>query len=242
MIIHFTSGRDRHRWFVRNFYSIAIICAWFVLIYPPAAQSQAQAAGGVAVSGPKFRVIRALAGTEGVEKDGKLLLDNPQTVFHLGRDKKVMVYFEWQGPVGFHKFEGMWKNPDGRVVVISDFQYTASSTEFAGYWTMLLSDADPTGIWTLEARIDGEAAGSFPFQLAADPDSASLKPSARQPLSPSEIYKAEVPATVFVDKLDAAGKVLERGSGFFLDEHRLLTAFENMTIIHFTQFLFSGTF
>ena len=111
-----------------------------------------------------------MAGTSGTESNGKprnFII--PKRFFILVTIKKVIVYFEWKGPIGPHKFEGLWKNPEGRVVLVSDFQYAATTDQFAGYWTMLLSGSEATGIWTLEARIDGEAAGSFPFQLVTEP-------------------------------------------------------------------------
>lgn len=181
------------------------------------------------VTGPKFRVLRSVAGTSGTEKDGRLVIDNPRTIFHLRQDHKVIVYFEWEGPVGPHKFEGLWKNPESKVVMISDFQYSATAPQFAGYWTMLLSGSEPTGVWTLEARIDGEAAGSFPFQVVLEPGAEPPTPRpARQPLAPAEIYQRALAASVYVDKLDVRGKPMGRGSGFYLDDGRLVTAFHNI--------------
>jgi S1-C subfamily serine protease len=190
-----------------------------------------QGAGGLVASGPKFQVVRSVAGTSGSEKDGKLVIDNPQTIFHIGQDHKVIVYFEWLGPLGPHKFEGMWKNPDGKVVMIAEFQYSATAKQFAGYWTMLLSGSETPGIWSLDARIDGEAAGSFPFQLVTEPGADMPPPAptpARQPLEPAALYQHAVAATVYVDKFDGRGKIVGHGSGFYLDDGRLLTAFQNI--------------
>jgi len=209
-----------------------ILAALIVLqcaLYSQSVQAPPQAAGGAAVTGPKFRVLRSVSGTSGTEKDDRLVIDNPKTIFHLGQDHKIMVYFEWEGPVGPHKFEGLWKNPAGKVVIISDFQYSATTTQFAGYWTMLLSGSEPTGVWTLEARIDGEAAGSFPFQVVSEPGAEPpTPPPARQPLTPAEIYQRALAASVYVDKFDARGKPVGRGSGFYLGDGRLVTAFQNI--------------
>jgi S1-C subfamily serine protease len=189
----------------------------------------AQSAGGVSASGPKYSVVRSMAGTSGTESNGKLVIDDPQTTFHLGHDPKVIVYFEWKGPIGPHKFEGLWKNPEGRVVLVSDFQYAATTDQFAGYWTMLLSGSEATGIWTLEARIDGEAAGSFPFQLVTEPGAEAPKAAPpRQPMPAGDIYQHALAATVYVDKLDPKGKTTSRASGFFLDDGRFVTAFQNI--------------
>ncbi len=178
-------------------------------------------------AGSKFKVLRAVSGTTGIERDGRLIIEDPRTVFHPGQDRKVLVYFEWEGPVGAHKFEGLWKNPSGKVVIVSDFQYEAKKQQFAGYWTMLLDENATTGVWTLEARIDGEAAGSFPFEVTAAPGSSPEAPT-RVPLSAAEIYHQAEAATVFVEKLDAAGKQVSRGTGFFVGPGRLLTTFANI--------------
>jgi len=86
-------------------------------------------------------------------------MDDARSVFTAGKDPKVTVYFEWEGPLGAHHFEGLWKSPEGKIVLISDFRYEAKTPHFNGYWSMLLSEATPSGEWNLEARIDGEPAG-----------------------------------------------------------------------------------
>jgi len=58
--------------------------------------------------------------------------------------------------LGSSSLRGLWKSPEGKIVLISDFRYEAKAKQFSGYWTMLLSDSTPSGEWTLEARIDGE--------------------------------------------------------------------------------------
>ncbi len=110
-----------------------------------------------------------MAGTSGKEVNGRLILDDPRTVFYSGQDHKIIVYFEWEEPPGQHKFEGVWKNSDSKVTLISDFQYVAPGKQFSGYWSMLLSGSEAPGLWTLEAHIDGESAGELSFQLIAGP-------------------------------------------------------------------------
>ena len=114
-----------------------------------------QTAGGVTAAGPSTRVIRSVAGTKGSQQAGRYVIEDPKTVFHIPGDKEVIVYFEWEGSLGPHHFEGHWKNPEGKVVVVSDFQYEAKQKRFGGYWSLLLSQNTAPGMWALEAIVDG---------------------------------------------------------------------------------------
>jgi S1-C subfamily serine protease len=191
----------------------------------------AQDGGGGAAGGPTFKVLRSMAGSSGTESKGRLVIDDPRTVFYLGQDHKIIVYFEWEGPPGQHKFEGVWKNADSKVTLISDFQYVAPGKQFSGYWTMLLSGSEAPGLWTLEAHIDGESAGDLSFQLIAGPDTrppAAPNPSPRQPLATPDLYKRLAAASIYIDKMDSRGKAVTRGSDFYLDDGQLVTAFQNV--------------
>jgi hypothetical protein len=155
-------------------------------------------------------------------------MDDPRSVFTAGKDAKVIVYFEWEGPLGPHHFEGLWKSPEGKIVLISDFRYEAKAKQFSGYWTMLLSDSAPSGEWNLEARIDGEFAGSHSFVITGSPSAATAPaaPPPRQPLAAADLYKEVIDATVTVEKLASDGSLLDRSSGFWVGNDTLLTAFE----------------
>jgi len=172
-----------------------------------------------------------MAGPSGTETNGRLVIDDPRTVFYLGQDHKIIVYFEWEGPPGQHKFEGIWKNTESKVTLISDFQYVAPAKQFSGYWTMLLSGSEAPGLWTLEAHIDGESAGELSFQLIAGSGAAAPAaptPPPRQPLATADLYKRLAAVSIYIDKIDAHGKAVTRGSGFYLDDGQLVTAFQNV--------------
>jgi S1-C subfamily serine protease len=172
-----------------------------------------------------------MAGSSGTETNGRLVIDDPRTVFYLGQDHKIIVYFEWEGPPGQHKFEGIWKNSDSKVTLISDFQYVAPGKQFSGYWTMLLSGAETPGLWILEAHIDGQSAGELSFQLIASPGAsapAAPIPPPRQPLATADLYKRLAAVSIYVDKIDSHGRAVVRGSGFYLDDGQLVTAFQNV--------------
>lgn len=184
-----------------------------------------QSSGGVPAAAPKFRVVRSVSGTKGSVKDGQYIIEDPRTVFYLPQDRQVIVYFEWEGPIGKHHFEALWKNPAGKVSAISDFDYEATAKRFAGYWTLALADDSPTGVWSLDARVDAETTGTYAFELVSAPRPENL-PTARVPETPAEIYEKAGAASVFIEKLGADGVQLGLGSGFFLGDGMLVTAFQ----------------
>ncbi len=185
----------------------------------------AQAGAGLQAAEPKFRVVRSQSGSKGTEQGGRFVVEDPRSVFYLPEDKEIIVYFEWEGPPGLHQFEGLWKNPEGKIVAVSDFKYEAMQQRFAGYWKLLLTEALPTGVWALEARIDGESAGAHTFQILAAARPISAAPS-RRALTPAEIYQQALAASVFIEKFSAAGERVRVGSGFFVGGGLVLTAFQ----------------
>lgn len=154
-------------------------------------------------------------------------MEDPRTVFYAPDDKQIIVYFTWEGPTGPHHFEGLWKNPSGKVAMTSDFDYQPDQPRFGGYFKMLLGDTPATGVWTLEARIDGESAGSHNFQLtiAPRPDNVTSAP-ARRLLAPSEIYSRAAAASVLIENINQKAARRNVGTGFLIGPGRLLTAFQ----------------
>jgi hypothetical protein len=91
----------------------------------------------------------------------------------------------------------------------------------------MLGDTPPTGIWTLEARIDGESAGSHTFQVSSDPQPDSVKnATVRRILTPAEIYSRAAAASVTIENIDAKGARRNIGTGFFVAPDQVLTAFQ----------------
>jgi hypothetical protein len=170
-------------------------------------------------------------------------MDDPRTVFRVPDDRQVLVYCEWEGATGVagqHEFEGVWKNPADKVVVVSDFKLEVRERRCSGFFTMLLSETTETGVWTLEARVDGETTGHHKFQIVSANDPAAQTAvgppqanpvgpppeQARQPLTESQIYELANAATVLVEKLDARGVRIDSGSGFLVEPDVMLTAFQ----------------
>jgi hypothetical protein len=193
----------------------------------PAPNTSQTSGGGARAAEPTFRVVRSVSGTKVLEQGGRYTVEDPRTVFYAPEDKQIIVYFTWEGPAGPHHFEGLWKKPDGRVAMTSEYDYQPDQPRFGGYFKMLLGDAPTTGVWTLEARIDGETAGAHTFQLtmAPRPESVTAAP-ARRLLSPAEIYSRAAAVSVLIENVNQKGARRNVGTGFFIGPGRLLTAFQ----------------
>lgn len=190
------------------------------------ASGQSTGAPTAASSGTPYRVIRSIAGAAGHEDNNKLVMDDPRSLFNASKDSKVIVYFEWEGPLGPHHFEGLWKSPEGKIVLISDFRYEAKTPRYSGYWTMLLSEGTPSGEWNLEARIDGEPAGALSFVITGSPVAHAAVPP--QPLTLADLYRKAMDAMVRVEKLTQDGAPVDKSSGFWIADGQVLTAFESI--------------
>jgi S1-C subfamily serine protease len=180
------------------------------------------AAVGLAAQAP--RLVRSVSGSKGHEQGGVYVVDDPRNSFHYPDDQQVVVQFEWEGEPGPHHFEGRWKNPTGKAVVISEFDYESPGRRFGGYWVLNLAEGTTPGLWALEAVVDGTVAGMHAFQISAEPVGADVTGPRR--LTPAEIYARGLPALVRIDKLDPSGARIESGSGYVLAKDRILTAFQ----------------
>jgi Trypsin-like peptidase domain len=176
-------------------------------------------------TGSPFHKLRSISGAAGHEDKSKFVMDDARSAFTAGKDTRVIVYFEWEGPLGQHHFEGLWKSPAGKIVLVSDFSFEAKTTHFSGYWTMLMADSTPSGEWSIEARIDGEAAGFHSFLVTGSPVAASPQPKTPQPLSAAEMYKTAMNATVIIEKIGASGDALSKSTGFWIGDGQILTSF-----------------
>jgi trypsin-like peptidase len=184
-------------------------------------------AGGTKVIESSFRTIRSVSGPRVIEDRGRSAVEDPRTVFYVPADTQIVVSFTWEGPAGSHHFEGLWKNPSGKVVMISDFDYATAQPRFSAYFRMLLSENPATGVWALEARIDGETVGTHNFQIVAASRADNPVPMSRV-LPPAEIYKRASVATVFIENINQKGERRSVGSGFFIGPNYLLTAFQTI--------------
>jgi len=226
--------------------ALTIICL-FVTVTVSKAQTPGQSNAVSQPSQSKFRLTRSISGSKGHEQGGRFVVDDPRTVFKVPDDRQVLVYCEWESPIGLagqHEFEGQWKNPVGKLVAVSDFKLEVRERRCAGYFTLLLSETTEAGLWTLEAQVDGENTGQHKFQIvsstepaaqaaigvsqnaASSTKQATAPEQARQPLTESQIYELANAATVLIEKLDSNGVRFDGGSGFLVDQDLVLTAFQ----------------
>lgn len=189
--------------------------------------------GGVPAGKSKFRVVRSISGSAGAQENGSYLIRDPRTTFHIPQDHRVIVYFEWEGPLGPHHFEGVWKSPDGNITSVSDFDYEAKQPRFGGYWDMLIAENTPAGLWTLQALVDGELTGTHTFQVisGATPGGggtagAVVMEPMRSPLAPAVLYAKANASTVSIENRNEQGQLLNTGEGFFIRPGLVLTAFQ----------------
>jgi len=106
---------------------------------PPANPPQASGGGAKPIEAA-FRVVRAVSGTKALEEGGRFVVEDPRTIFYASADKQIIVHFTWEGPPGQHHFEGLWKNPAGKIVMTSDFDHTPTQPRFGVYFKMLLGE------------------------------------------------------------------------------------------------------
>jgi len=201
-----------------------IVASALYLLGVPGLVCRAQA-GGVQAEGPKFRLVRSVSGSKGTPQGGRFSMEDPRSVFYIPSDRQVIVYMEWDGPIGKHHLEGFWRNPPGKVTVMNDFDYEAKTTRFGAYWILALTEGADNGNWTLEAHIDGELAGTHAFQVlnAAKPVGTE---SSRRTLTPAQLYELALQANVVIEKFDRGGGKFGEGSGFLTEQGWVATAFD----------------
>lgn len=197
-------------------------CVLLILLALTAAAQEAPAG---------FRLVRSQSGPSGKVVGTKLALDDVRNRFVYPADKHLMVYFEWNGPVGEHALTAMWRSPDGKIASISpDIKLQTIARDFGAYWVYEIAPGMPSGVWTAEVRIDGQPAGSHPFELVI-PEAAAEPPRTPEPPrlpSLDDIYNATRKSVVWVYRLDSEGKRIDVGSGFVLGQDRVATAFQNV--------------
>ncbi len=185
-----------------------------------------QATGaGTQTGTTRVKLLRTASGTKTSTEAGRLVIEDPRTVFYVPDDKQIVFYFEWDGSPGTHRLEGTWLDPSGKVATVSAFDYDAKERRFAGQWSLPIGPGHAPGTWTFEVRLDGEAAGRHSFEIRAEARPESL-PVARRALPPAEAYRRLQSAVVVVERIDPGGEVTATGLGFAVARDQVLTAFQ----------------
>jgi hypothetical protein len=177
----------------------------------------------------EFHLIRALSGPSGKVEGSKFVFDQVRNRFVYPQDKSLIVYFEWEGPPGNHVLTAFWKQPDGRTAAISpDIKIESATKQLNSYWTFIITDGMASGIWTVEIRIDGQPAGSQPFEIVApeQPRAPPPEPAAPKPPTMDDIFRNASRSMVWVHKIDAAGRREDTALGFVTGKNRVATAFQ----------------
>lgn len=174
------------------------------------------------VAAQDFRLIRSLSGPSGKVDGSRFVFDETRNRFVFPKDKSLIVYFEWDGPAGTHVLSASWRQPDGRIVSISpDVKIETRSPQLNSYWTYLLVDGVASGVWTVDVRIDGQPAGSYPFEIVA-PEGAAAPPApavAKQPTL-DEIFRTASRSLVWIYKIDRDGRRDDTSLGFVAGTNR----------------------
>ena len=200
------------------------------------------------VAAQDFRLIRALSGPSGKVDGSHFVFDETRNRFVFPQDKSLIVYFEWEGPPGTHVLSASWKQPDGRIASISpDVKIETTSRQLNSYWTYLLTDGMASGIWTVDVRIDGQPAGSYPFEIVA-PVAAPSAPAVSKRPTLDEIFRTASLSLVWIYKIDRDGRRDDTSLGFVAGTNRVVTcllytsiddavrnALTKLSHIHFTS-------
>ena len=169
--------------------------------------------------------MKSISGSKGSVEAGRYHISDPRTTFYIPDDKKIIVYMEWEGALGKHVFEALWKNPSGKITAVSDFKYETSDKRYGGYMEFITNETMQTGIWAMEARIDGETLGVHNFEVVST-TKPEIPEDNRKPLSLPELYKRASDATAYVQRINSDGVIQGVGSGFFLEDGLFITAFQ----------------
>jgi hypothetical protein len=156
----------------------------------------------------------------------RFVIEDPRTTFFASEDRQVVVHFEWEGAAGVHEYEARWKDPSGTVVLISPFKQTSNTARFGVYWSLVLAQNTPPGLWAVEATVDGQSAGVHTFTIKASRDGAEVSQPTRRPLSQADLYAAAQQATLGIEAVNAKGDRLTVGAGFLVGDGLVATAFQ----------------
>jgi S1-C subfamily serine protease len=215
---------------IKAFSKNLLVLLVIVCVLAPPCFPQAIKQGSPPVS-TQIRLIKSTCGPT-VEVTGDTVkFSEVRSKFRVPMDNQVAIHFEWEGPPGPKNLQGLWKQPDGKVQSISDIQMENKGNRFQAFWTFRLVEVMPSGVWELEVRIDGQAAGSHLFQVEVTAPAPAVVPPTPAPVkkveqpSMEEIYSLQK-SVVSVHGLSADGRKLDTCSGFVVSKIGVMTAYQ----------------
>jgi hypothetical protein len=164
-------------------------------------------------------LIRSVSGSRGAQQAGRYEVEDPRTLFTLPADRQILVYFEWEGALGRHQCEARWKDPSGKVVLTAPTEYQATSRRFGIYWTLGLSENVMTGLWAVEAYVDGEHAGTHALEIRGSSRASEAS------LPAEDIYQRALKSVALLERLGTTREVGAVGVVTPLDENLLIAPF-----------------
>jgi len=167
-----------------------------------------------------LHVLKIAAGPAGNQVNDTFVLSEERTIFNRTQDRDVIVLFQWEGPPGQHKLGAQWRSPDGAATSNSTVNYVARDRRFGAYWRLSLSPSMPTGMWAIEATVDGEPAGRFTFEVTDDKIDDT---KSRRPLTQAVLFERLNRAFVSLERFSGAGRKLESFSGLLGAHGRIYT-------------------
>jgi len=175
-----------------------------------------------------LKLLRSLSGPSGKTVGSDFVLDETRSRFVYPADKSLVIYFEWEAPLGDHILTAIWKQPDGKIASISpDVKIQTGTPQLKCYWGFTLYPGMDNGVWTIEVRVDGQPAGLHPFEVAGM-SVAPVVPVAPKELSLDDIFKTYGPSLVWIRKLDDTGKPFDFASGFIIGTNVVATSFQTV--------------
>jgi hypothetical protein len=95
----------------------------------------------------------------------------------------------------------------------------------------MLDATKPSGIWTVELRVNGQPVGSHSFELVVpEPPKALAVVEPPAPPSLNELYQKLSKSLVWIHKLNRAGRRIDKSTGFVVAPDAILTAFQSINL------------
>jgi hypothetical protein len=183
----------------------------------------------LACAADSVQMIRSLSGPSGKAIGNRFVLDEVRNRFVYPQDNTLTVYCEFKAPKGDYVLTAYWKDPQGKVAAISpDIKTQSLSDDLSSYWIFAMNPSLPSGIWTVEIRINGEPIGTHSFELAFPEQPKAIVEEVPKAPKLDELYRLIAQSLVWVHKVDGGGHRVNTSSGFVIGQNSILSAFQSI--------------